>query len=103
MIDSVNRKSHSQSDSTQLPTEISDYSPGEMEAQTKRLVRRILERIESRLPGRIRQLSVYAAENSIVLSGHCSTYHTKQVAQHTAMGVLEYEQLINNIDVLSPK
>jgi uncharacterized protein YgbK (DUF1537 family) len=77
--------------------------PTSAEARREQLVHRILQRIEHRLPGRIRQLAVYATEHAIVLSGRCSTYYTKQVAQHTAMGVLEYERLINNIDVDVPK
>jgi hypothetical protein len=103
MIDSVRRKSRSMVGSPEFPGDLANFSAGEMEVHRKRLISRILRRIESRLPGRIRELSVYAAENAIVLSGHCSTYYTKQVAQHTAMGVLEYERLINNIDVFAPK
>ena len=63
----------------------------------------IVRRIESRLPGRIRQLTVSMAESAVVLTGQCSTFYTKQVAQHAAMGVLEYEQLTNNIDVQTAK
>ena len=63
------------------------------------LVQRIITRIESRLPGRVRQLTVYMTDNAVVLAGQCSTFYTKQLAQHVAMGVLEYERLINNIDV----
>ena len=63
------------------------------------LAERIITRIESRLPSRIRRLTVYTTDNAVVLTGECSTFYTKQIAQHTAMGVLEYEQLINNIDV----
>ena len=59
----------------------------------------ILARIESRLPGRLRHLSVRITENAVVLTGQCCTFYTKQLAQHIAMGVLEHEQLINNIDV----
>ena len=103
MIDSVNRKPRSKLDSLEPPVELTETSIGEVETQRKRLIHRILQRIESRLPGRIRQLSVYSADNAIVLSGRCNTYYTKQVAQHTAMGVLEYERLINNIDVNAPK
>lgn len=103
VINSVKRKSRSKVDSPEFPLEVPEYSHVEMEAQRNRLVRRIQQRIESRLPGRIRELLVFAAENAIVLSGHCSTYYTKQVAQHTAMGALDYERLINNIDVNSPK
>ena len=103
MIDSVNRKSPSRLGSSELTGEFDEYPLSDEDIQQRRLLVRILQRIESRLPGRIRQLSVYVAENAIVLSGCCSTYHTKQVAQHTAMGVLEYERLINNIDVCSPR
>jgi len=67
------------------------------------LATHIISRIESRLPGRIRHLTVFTTENAVVLTGECCTFYTKQVAQHAAMGVLEYEQLINNIDVRTVK
>ena len=63
------------------------------------LAKNILARIESRLPGRLRHLTVYTTENAVILTGQCCTFYTKQLAQHIAMGVLEYEQLVNNIDV----
>ena len=102
MINSVNRRARSQLDGDEFgPADVTDYRDAEFNRQP--LTRQILHRIETRLPGRIRQLAVYAAENAIVLSGHCSTYYTKQIAQHAAMGALEYERLINNIDVDPPK
>lgn len=103
MIDSVNRKPRSQlgTDKSGPAGAASPLTDAELDRQ--QLIRRILGRIETRLPGRIRQLAVFATENAIVLSGRCSTYYTKQVAQHTAMGVLEYDRLINNIDVVTPK
>jgi len=75
----------------------------QLEEDNEQLAARILARIESRLPCRIRQLTVYATDNAVVLAGQCSTYYTKQIAQHAAMGVLEYERLINNIDVAPAK
>lgn len=63
----------------------------------------ILKRIETRLPGRIRNLDVSVASDRVILSGSCSTFYTKQLAQHAAMGVLDYEQLVNNIEVRSVK
>jgi hypothetical protein len=63
------------------------------------LAQQIVARIETRLPSRIRHLTATATDNAIVLSGECSTFYTKQLAQHVAMGVLEYEKLINNISV----
>jgi hypothetical protein len=49
----------------------------------------IHQRIETRLGGRVRNLSVRFNNNTIVLEGECSTYYTKQLAQHAALGVLE--------------
>lgn len=63
----------------------------------------ILRRIESRLCDRVRELSVCWSPDTIVLTGYCSTYYTKQLAQHAAMGVLQYERLINDIEVRPPK
>ncbi len=63
------------------------------------LAENILARIESRLTGRVRNLTVFTTDNVVLLTGECSTFYTKQLAQHIAMGALEYEQLVNNIDV----
>lgn len=100
MLNSVNRPVRAQQAGEKFRTVI--VFPDTV-ANHEDLIHRILQRIEHRLPGRIRQLAVYSTGNAIVLSGQCSTYYTKQVAQHVAMGVLEYERLINNIDVDVPK
>jgi hypothetical protein len=63
----------------------------------------IRQRIESRLQGRVRRLVVRILGNRVVLEGECSTYYTKQLAQHTALGVLENEQLENEIVVCVPR
>lgn len=63
----------------------------------------VLQRIESRLPGRIRNLLVRVVENVVILEGQCATYYTKQLAQHTAMGIIEDEQLENAIVVSVPR
>ena len=63
----------------------------------------IQARIEARLSGRIRNLSVRIRNEVVVLSGRCATYHTKQLAQHAALGVIEDEQLENEIQVTVPK
>jgi hypothetical protein len=102
MINSVNRRPRSQLEGDEFgPADATNSTKDETDCQD--LILRILHRIETRLPGRIRQLAVCSSKNAIVLSGRCSTYYTKQVAQHVAMGVLEYERLINNIDVDLPK
>ena len=62
----------------------------------------IRQRIESRLHGRVRNLAVRILDDTVVLEGECSTYYTKQIAQHTALGVLEHEHLENAIAVCIP-
>lgn len=88
---------------TEVPASTASLQAGEDVQLDVELAKRILSRIESRLPGRVRQLTVYTTDNAVVLTGECSTFYTKQLAQHIAMGVLEYEQLINNIDVCVAK
>jgi hypothetical protein len=59
----------------------------------------IRQRIESRLGGRVRDLAIRIRGETIVLEGRCSTFYTKQLAQHAALGVLDDEQLENAITV----
>jgi hypothetical protein len=59
----------------------------------------IRQRIESRLGGRIHNLTICVRGETVVLEGRCATYYTKQLAQHAALGVLEDEQLDNAIVV----
>ena len=56
-------------------------------------------RIDSRLPGRVRNLKVSIQAGTLVLEGTCATYHTKQLAQHAALGILQDEHLENAIVV----
>jgi hypothetical protein len=63
----------------------------------------IRQRIESRLLGRVRDLTIRISGNTVVLEGKCATYYTKQLAQHAALGILEDEHLDNNIVVALPK
>jgi hypothetical protein len=65
----------------------------------QQLASTILQRISKRIPGRVRLLSVHVGNDAIVLFGQCSTYYSKQMAQHVAMGVLDYQKLVNNIRV----
>jgi hypothetical protein len=83
-------------------------SEGAIETEDRALRRRqlpdaIRKRIESRLPGRVRKLVVRIQEGRVVLEGECTTYYTKQLAQHAALGILEDEQLENAIVVNVPR
>src|SRR6185369_3335326 len=60
----------------------------------------IHKRIESRLFGRVKNLRVRAFDGVVILEGECATYYSKQLAQHTAMGILEDEHLENSIVVI---
>src|SRR5947207_6810908 len=59
----------------------------------------IQQRIETRLLGRVRNLCVRVFDGVVILEGECATYYTKQLAQHTAMGIIEDEHLENSIVV----
>ena len=69
----------------------------------RQLVISIRQRIESRLAGRVRDLVIRFVGETVVLEGKCSTYYTKQLAQHAALAVLEHEQLDNAIVVGVPR
>jgi osmotically-inducible protein OsmY len=69
---------------------------------TRDLERVIYERIASRLGKRVRNLVVAVDRGVIHLAGQCSTYYTKQLAQHVALGVLEDEVIDNAIEVAVP-
>jgi osmotically-inducible protein OsmY len=83
--------------------EIDDAVAGNRGAQQQSLELAIRQRIEQRLNGRVRNLSVRAHGDVVILEGECSTFYTKQLAQHAAMGVLEEEHLENAIVVSVPK
>jgi osmotically-inducible protein OsmY len=85
--------------SVQAIVRIRPPEPDERDARHRALENAIRQRIESRLMGRVRNLHVRAIDGVVVLEGECTTFYTKQLAQHTAMGILEDEQLENSIVV----
>jgi len=108
---SANRISNGAAVAVQLPCEeplhtavtiASDRSDivDEREAHHRALEVAIYQRIQSRLPGRVRNLVVRSFESLVIIEGQCATYYTKQLAQHAAMGVLEDEHLENAIAVM---
>lgn len=66
------------------------------------LAQLVRERISVRLGKRIRDLSVQVESGVIRLSGTCSTYYSKQLAQHAVLGVVEDEEIENQIEVAVP-
>ena len=69
---------------------------------TANLCELIRDRIRQRLNTRVSNLEVEEEAGAIVLTGRCATFHTKQLAQHAALGVLNDEPLENRIEVLIP-
>jgi hypothetical protein len=67
--------------------------------RNRQLAVAIRQRIETRLPGRVRNLVIRILADTVVLEGQCATYYTKQLAQHAALGILEDEHLENAIAV----
>ena len=84
------------------PQGFESASPVDHGSRTERqrhLAIAIRQRIESRLGGRVRDLAIRIAGETITLEGNCATFYTKQLAQHAALGVLEDEHLENAIVV----
>lgn len=73
-----------------------------MPVHATNLCQLIRDRIRQRLNQRVSNLQVEEEGGAIVLSGRCATFHTKQLAQHAALGVLNDETLENRIEVLMP-
>ncbi|QDU54394.1 BON domain-containing protein [Aeoliella mucimassa] len=63
------------------------------------LSRAVRDRIHQQLGVRVYDLEVEVSPESVVLSGRCSTFYTKQLAQHAALDVIESRSLDNRIQV----
>jgi hypothetical protein len=75
-----------------------------VDAQLRRVAADIVRSVQSRLPGRIRDLKVRYENEQFVLSGVSTSYYVKQVAQHVAMNALDalmLGRLVNEIEVRS--
>lgn len=63
------------------------------------LVKRIEQAIRRGSGGRIHKLRVDVHHGRVVLAGFCSTFYAKQLAQHSAMSLVEDRRLENQIEV----
>jgi osmotically-inducible protein OsmY len=68
-------------------------------ARMERLAARIELAIRRQVAGKIHDLKIDVSEESVVLSGACRTYYSKQLAQHAAMSVSGCPTLVNEIVV----
>ncbi|MEQ8850040.1 BON domain-containing protein [Botrimarina sp.] len=71
--------------------------------RSRRLEDIIQQRISTRLGRRIRNLAVEVDRGVIRLAGQCSTYYSKQLAQHAVLGVVEDERIENRIEIAVPQ
>jgi hypothetical protein len=85
------------------PKPIAANGTGYTTDRRRQLPAAIRQRIQSRLAGRVRNLAVRLLGDTVVLEGQCSTFYTKQLAQHAALGILEDEHLENAIVVVVPR
>jgi hypothetical protein len=72
------------------------------DARLRRVAGEILRSVQSRLPGRVRDLKVRIDGDQFVISGVSTSYYVKQVAQHVAMNALDslmLGRLVNEIEV----
>ena len=59
-----------------------------------------IEKAVQRETGRgVADLTVEVSPQGILLKGRCTTYYTKQLAQHAAMSIPGGDRLINGIEV----
>ena len=59
-----------------------------------------IERAVQRETGRgVADLTVEVGPQGVLLKGRCTTFYTKQLAQHAAMGISGGDRLINGIEV----
>lgn len=64
------------------------------------LIARVERIIRCRTGGRVHELRVDADNDSVVLSGVCSTYYAKQLATHAALDEVGQHRLTNEIEVV---
>ncbi len=72
----------------------------ETPTEVERLAAAIERAVWRETSGSVRDLQVVVNRTGVLLTGHCSTYYTKQKAQHAAMGISAGRELTNRIDVV---
>jgi hypothetical protein len=80
-----------------LPVGVGRTAPPPEPASEADVLATVIERAVQRGTSRsVRNLGVEVLRHEIVLTGRCSTYHTKQKAQHAAMGFCSSGRQLNN-------
>ena len=79
----------------------SDHPLPETLAEAELLVATIERAVQEETGRGVRNLRVELREEGVLLRGHCSSYYTKQLAQHAAMTVPGGDAVTNEIEVSS--
>jgi osmotically-inducible protein OsmY len=70
-----------------------------METDTSELIAKIKRMIRRETNLGVQEMRVSMEGGKVVLSGHCRTFYTKQLAQQAAMTVIGTDELVNEIRV----
>lgn len=76
-----------------------DHPLPETLAEAERLAASIERAVWRETGGRVRNLRVSVNHQGVTLTGRCTTYYTKQQAQHAAMAFPGEHSLSNEIEV----
>ncbi len=71
----------------------------EVLAESSEELGHVAGRVQSRLPGRIHAFVLEKRDAGLLLRGHASTYHAKQLAQHAVMEATTLPIVANEIEV----
>ncbi|MCL6504716.1 MAG: hypothetical protein K6T86_18720 [Pirellulales bacterium] len=69
------------------------------ELSQERLLVRVEQAVRRELGRRIRDLKVEICQEGVRIAGRCTTYYSKQLAQHAAMTAARGTPLVNDIVV----
>jgi hypothetical protein len=67
--------------------------------EQEKLALRIERQVRSQTNDKVRELRVEVRRSGVTLFGRCGTFYCKQVAQQTAMALIEGRPLVNQIEV----
>ncbi len=79
---------------------VDPYPLPETVEEAERLAASIERAVSRETCGGVRNLRVEVSDSGVLLTGRCTSYYTKQKAQHAAMGVSGSEELTNCIEVV---
>ena len=82
-----------------LPARFPEHPLPRTVAEAEKLAASIERAVWRETAGGVRNLGIKVEYSGVLLTGRCSTYYTKQKAQHAAMGVSGCDQLTNRIEV----